>query len=79
MAEGRENNSHDRVADGDPGELVIATGGGLPNPMIVMTTRGASGLRRHLRVSVADQVVRGAHIPTMVVPPVATLTGRCMD
>ncbi|MDP6822626.1 MAG: universal stress protein [Dehalococcoidia bacterium] len=64
---------------GDPGETVIATGASLPNSLIVMTTRGTSGLKRRMRGSVADRVVRGTTVPTMVIPPVAAFTGRCMD
>ncbi len=68
-----------RVPTGDPGRTVIAAGASLPNAMIVMTTRGTSGLKRRIRGSVADRVIRGATVPTMVIPPVATFTGRCMD
>ena len=77
--EGDGSNVTRRVVSGAPVESVIAASGSLHNSLIVMSTRGASGFRRRLHGSVADQVVRGASVPTMVVPPVATLTGRCMD
>jgi nucleotide-binding universal stress UspA family protein len=67
------------VPIGDPGKSVIAIGTELPNALIVMTTRGTSGLKRRMRGSVADRVVRGTASPTMVIPPVAAFTGRCLD
>lgn len=75
--EGLEVKQH--VPLGDPGDSVIAAGTDLANALVVMTTRGASGLKRKVRGSVADQVVRGTSVPTMVIPPVMELTGRCMD
>ena len=68
-----------RVPIGEPGDSLISAGTGLANALVVMTTRGASGLKRTVRGSVTDQVVRGTSVPTLVVPPVAELTGRCID
>ena len=39
--------------------------------IIVMSTHGRSGLRRAMYGSVADQVVRTATIPVLLVPPTA--------
>jgi nucleotide-binding universal stress UspA family protein len=64
-----------RVTSGDPQSEISAQLQLLPDAMVVMTTRGASGLRRWLRGSVTDAVIRSALAPTMVVPPVAPLLG----
>ena len=37
--------------------------------LIVISSRGASGLSRWLMGSVADRVVRGARMPVLLVPP----------
>lgn len=37
--------------------------------MVVMTTRGASGLTRWVMGSVADSVIRSSRVPVLVIPP----------
>ena len=64
-----------RVVSGDPrAEIVLMAQTG-PQSVVVMTTRGASGLSRWVLGSVADGVARTASVPTMVVPPVGALFG----
>lgn len=41
----------------------------LPNPLIVMSTRGNSGIKRWVFGSVADKVVRSSGVPVIVMPP----------
>jgi nucleotide-binding universal stress UspA family protein len=64
-----------RVTRGDARSEIAGQLELLHDAMVVMTTRGASGLRRWLRGSVTDAVIRSALAPTMVVPPVAPLLG----
>lgn len=52
---------------GDAAEEIIAGVEEMPEPIIVMTTRGRSGLGRWLFGSVADRVVRGADAPVLLV------------
>jgi nucleotide-binding universal stress UspA family protein len=47
----------------------------LRDAMAVMTTRGASGLKRWIRGSITDAVIRAGLGPTMVVPPAGPLLG----
>jgi len=64
-----------RVMSGDPRAEIVALAHTERQPVVVMTTRGASGLSRWVRGSVADGVARTASVPTMVVPPVGPLFG----
>jgi len=63
------------VASGNPSSVIADQLALLPDAMVVMTTRGASGLRRWIRGSVTDAVIRVGLAPTMVVPPVGPLLG----
>ncbi|MBI2965426.1 MAG: universal stress protein [Chloroflexi bacterium] len=63
------------VNTGDPASEIPLQLKLLPHAMVVMTTRGASGLKRWIRGSVTDAVIRDGLVPTMVVPPVAPLLG----
>jgi nucleotide-binding universal stress UspA family protein len=63
------------VVSGDPRDEIVAVAQSERQPVVVMTTRGASGLSRWVLGSVADGVVRTASVPTMVVPPVGPLFG----
>lgn len=60
---------------GDPKTEIPAQLELLPHTIVVMTTRGASGLTRWIRGSVTDAVIRAGLAPTMVVPPVAPILG----
>jgi nucleotide-binding universal stress UspA family protein len=64
-----------RVVSGDPRAEIVALAQTEPKTVVVMTTRGASGLSRWVRGSVADGVARTGSVPTMVVPPVGVLFG----
>jgi nucleotide-binding universal stress UspA family protein len=52
---------------GDPAETIITIAGEVPDPAIVMSTHGRSGVRRWVTGSVADQVVRTAGHPVLLV------------
>ena len=57
-----------RVGSGHPrGQLVTLTEE-LPESIIVMTTHGASGIKRWVLGSVADGVIRTAPVPTLIIP-----------
>lgn len=57
-----------RVLRGDPGSCICTTARRSHADMIVMTTRGCSGVTRWILGSVANEVIRGASCPVMVVP-----------
>lgn len=63
------------IVEGDAKTEIPARLRLLPDAMVVMTTRGASGLTRWIRGSVTDAVIRAGLAPTMVVPPVAPVLG----
>lgn len=67
-----------RVVSGDPRAEIVAAAHAERQPVVVMTTRGASGLSRWVLGSVADGVARTASVPTMVVPPVGPLFGPAL-
>jgi nucleotide-binding universal stress UspA family protein len=53
--------------DERPGRAIVELGDKLGAGLVVMGSRGLSGLRRALMGSVSDSVVRHAHCPVMVV------------
>lgn len=55
---------------GSPGPRIVEFAKETSNSMVVMTTHGRSGLRRWILGSVADQVVRHAGEPVLVIRPV---------
>jgi nucleotide-binding universal stress UspA family protein len=57
------------VSTGSPVHRLLDEVGALPRPLIVMSTRGASGLKRWVLGSVADKVVRSSGLPVLVIPP----------
>ena len=62
----------DSVVDsGRPGRQIIARAQGDGFGLIIMGTRGRSGLRRGLLGSVTDQVVRSSPVPVLVLSPLA--------
>jgi len=69
VARVRENNIPVRVAtvEGSPHVNVIQFAEANEVDLIVMSTRGQSGLSRWLMGSVADRVVRGATVPVLLV------------
>lgn len=52
---------------GNPANEIIAAAGNVPEPIIAMTTHGRGGLGRLLYGSVADQVVRDATVPVLLI------------
>lgn len=56
------------IAEGDPGEELLKLCRDKEFDLIVLGTIGKSGLTKFLLGSVADKVVRHAHIPVLVVP-----------
>lgn len=67
--------AHCRLARGAPAAQIARIAQDMGNSLIVMTTRGATGLTRWQRGSVTDAVIRSATVPTVVVPPVQPLLG----
>jgi nucleotide-binding universal stress UspA family protein len=60
------------VLMGDPASLIMETAARTNCRIIVMATHGRSGLGRLVFGSVADQVLRGASVPVLMVRAVAT-------
>jgi nucleotide-binding universal stress UspA family protein len=56
-----------RLAKGDPASSIIRVAKEQPCDLIVVGTHGRTGLRRALLGSVAEQVMRGAPCPVLVV------------
>ena len=56
------------IAQGDPGEELLKLCSDKGFDLIVLGTIGKSGLTKFLLGSVAERVVRHAHIPVLVVP-----------
>jgi nucleotide-binding universal stress UspA family protein/quercetin dioxygenase-like cupin family protein len=56
-----------RVAEGDPGEEILRLTEALPCDLVVMGTHGKTGLGRLLTGSVAEEVLRKARCPVLVV------------
>ncbi|HUX88012.1 MAG TPA: universal stress protein [Chloroflexota bacterium] len=61
-------NADSRVIYGHPAEMIIDAAASDQHTMIVMSTHGRSGLGRWLYGSVADQVLREATVPVLLVP-----------
>jgi nucleotide-binding universal stress UspA family protein len=61
--------SRSLVAVGAPAARLLEEVKALPRPLIVMSTRGASGIKRWALGSVTDKVVRSSGLPVLVVPP----------
>ena len=57
-----------RVVEGIPAEAILETSVALPADLIVMSSRGRSGLARWLLGSVAQKVARHSAVPVLVVP-----------
>ncbi len=57
------------IAAGSPGEAIVKAMEERPDCLVVLTTRGAGGLSRWVRGSVADWLIRQAPGPVVVVPP----------
>ncbi len=70
LKEQRVEASHD-IGRGHPRAHIVESAEQLPGAMVVMCTRGASGITRWVMGSVADGVIRTAPVPTLVIPPTA--------
>ena len=55
------------VREGDPAKVILATAGEVGASYIAMGTHGRTGLRRLFEGSVAEQVIRRADVPVIVV------------
>jgi nucleotide-binding universal stress UspA family protein len=64
------------VEEGDPVGCLLTVAKSLPADLIVIGTHGRSGWKRLTLGSVAEQVLRKATCPVMVVPPSAPSTPR---
>ncbi|MEX2598124.1 MAG: universal stress protein, partial [Dehalococcoidia bacterium] len=53
--------------DGQPADAILAEAESAPGSLIVMTTRGRSGVARWVLGSVADRVVRHAPVPMLII------------
>jgi nucleotide-binding universal stress UspA family protein len=57
------------IAEGNAAEKIVAHADRVGADLIVAGTHGRTGLRRVLLGSVAEQILRKAHGPVLVVPP----------
>ena len=57
------------IAEGNAAEQIVAHADRVGADLIVAGTHGRTGLRRVLLGSVAEQILRKAHGPVLVVPP----------
>ncbi|MBI4220795.1 MAG: universal stress protein, partial [Chloroflexi bacterium] len=62
------------VRVGLPPLEIVKAAEAVPNPIIVMGSRGESGLKRLVLGGVTDRVLRSSGVPVLVVPPGAGLT-----
>lgn len=58
-----------RIGSGHPRTLISEAAQATESAIVVMSTRGASGLTRWVVGSVADSVIRSSGVPVLVVPP----------
>ncbi|MCH7642358.1 MAG: universal stress protein [Chloroflexi bacterium] len=66
-ARGRTVETH--VGSGHPRSEITQIAQDMTDAIVVMTTRGTSGLTRWVVGSVADSVIRSSGVPVLVVPP----------
>lgn len=59
---------HRRIAIGDPAEEIILAAAEIDANLIVMPSRGKTGLRRWMIGSVAEKVVRQPPCPVLILP-----------
>jgi len=60
--------THTEVLSGAPAEMIVDAAQGRAVDLIVMSTHGRSGVSRLLYGSVAEAVLRGAHLPILLIP-----------
>jgi nucleotide-binding universal stress UspA family protein len=61
-------NIEELVLDGHAAEAIIDIARETPNNLVVMTTRGRSGVKRWMLGSVTDRVVKYSGVPVLVIP-----------
>ncbi len=57
------------VVTGSPVSRLLEEVKSLPRPLIIMSARGESGIKRWVLGSVTDKVIRSSGLPVMVIPP----------
>lgn len=57
------------IAEGEPGPVLCAIAESLPASVIVIGTRGRSGIRRAVLGSVSDHVIRNVNCPVVITGP----------
>ena len=65
----RYDNAHSEVMLGDPSDAVLNYTREHNMDMVIMGTHGRKGLDRVIFGSVAERVIKGAHIPVLVINP----------
>ncbi len=65
-----------RVGHGDPARAILAAAEEAGAGLIVLSTHGRTGVRRALRGSVAEAVLRDAPVPVLAATPAALEAGR---
>ncbi len=60
--------THTEVLSGTPAEMIVDVAQERAVDLIVMSTHGRSGVSRLLYGSVAEAVLRGAHLPILLIP-----------
>ncbi len=68
-AEAEGVNAKTVVMTGSPANRLMDEVESLSRPLIIMSTRGESGIKRWVLGSVADKVIRSSGLPVLVVPP----------
>lgn len=56
------------VVSGQPANTILTVAEAVKADMIIMSTHGRSGIGRLVYGSVAESVLRGSHIPVMLIP-----------
>lgn len=69
-ARGQGLTAEAQVYAGRPEHRIVELAGESPGSLVVMTTRGRSGLQRWVLGSVTDKVVRSSGQPVFVLPPI---------
>jgi nucleotide-binding universal stress UspA family protein len=68
-AKERGLNARQMVLVGAPAARILDKVKALSRPLIVMSTRGAGGVKRWMTGSVTDKIVRSSGLPVLVIPP----------
>ena len=74
MARSEDIDAEARVETGSPVRCITEVTDASPSPLVIMSTRGASGLKRWVVGSKTDKLVRSLAHPVLVFPPVVEST-----